>query len=658
MNALGALTIIPVASTWFGTTRKRIDLLTAMKGALLAAGTSGLLFVMMELAPPGITGVLLLDLGLPIALFAAVRFGQVGAASIGALSAMVVAIAASHGIGPFGALPKEDRQIALQLFELAIATFPLVIGALISERQEAMSNGLKDRELLASINRNVDEGLFRVTPDLSLVYMNGAFARMFGLGQVEETSGHLAKAVRQSPLARGLLQQLVRKQCNLVHEEVELRHDDGSVFWGLISVTAIRDREGAILHYDGAIADITAHKDLEGQFRQAQKMEAVGKLAGGIAHDFNNLLTAIFGYAESIKVKAGRDQSISIYADGVLNAAHRAAGLTRQLLAYSRQQVLSPQVIDLAGSIDRLTDMLGRLIGEDITLLVSHAAEDIRVRVDRGQLEQVIMNLVVNARDAMPAGGTVTISSRIAKVDEPFARAHPDLQPGPYVALCVDDTGVGMPPEVQARAFDPFYTTKGIGQGTGLGLSTAIGIIKQSDGAIWLDSQPGSGTRVWIYLPRVEANLDDESEEIPAISTASNATVLVVEDEPIVREIICEALIQAGFTVLQANNGVGALNLTRGSGRHIDLVITDVVMPQMGGRELAMKLSEERPGTRFLFMSGYASHALDLTSFKHATVEFIPKPFTSRDLIERVHSLLRPPGRDRASGEGAPVQAT
>jgi CheY-like chemotaxis protein len=285
--------------------------------------------------------------------------------------------------------------------------------------------------------------------------------------------------------------------------------------------------------------------------------------------------------------------------------------------------------------------MLRRLIGEDIQLVAQHASNHNRVRVDRGQLEQVIVNLVVNARDAMPAGGTLTLHTGAVEVDTALARTHVDLHPGPYVALSVRDTGEGMPPDVQARAFDPFFTSKEQGRGTGLGLATVYGIVKQSGGAVWLDSQPGAGTTAWIYLPRVEASLEVEAVERPPSSAAVEATVLVAEDEPVVREFVRETLQRAGFAVLVATDGVEALEVSRRHGGVIDLLVTDVVMPRMSGRELVATLRQERPSLRVLFISGYPNEASDLQDFAGREAEFIPKPFGSSDLIERTRSLLR-----------------
>jgi nitrogen-specific signal transduction histidine kinase len=404
----------------------------------------------------------------------------------------------------------------------------------------------------------------------------------------------------------------------------------------------VQGPDGQVRYYDGAVADITARKELEDQLRQAQKMEALGKLAGGVAHDFNNLLTAIAGYGEAIREAVPEEGQLRSDIDEVLNAASRAASLTRQLLAYSRQQLLTPQVVDLGATVAQLSALLRRLIGEDIALVTLAAGGSTSVRVDRGQIEQVILNLAVNARDAMPQGGTLTIATECAVVGELFARTHLDLEPGAYVVLSVRDTGVGMAPEVRSRAFDPFFTTKALGKGTGLGLSTVYGIVRQSGGAVWLDSTPGAGTTVWLYLPRVAATAERESPPPVAEDGPVDATVLLVEDERVVRDLARRTLARAGYRVLEASDGEEALEVSRRHPGPIDLVVSDVVMPRMGGRALVACLLAERPGLRVLFMSGYPNDAGDLREVTGATGDFLQKPFAPSQLLARASGLLSP----------------
>jgi len=518
--------------------------------------------------------------------------------------------------------------------ELALVERAAALGGIAVERE-------RREDLLASINRNVAEGLFRSTPERGLVYVNRAFATMFGYDSPEEMLRVPSAMLYVDPGRREELKQLIVAQGSFVNEEVRFARRDGSSFFALVSSTAVRDHQGAIQYYDGAIWDITDRKQLEEQLRQAQKMEAVGKLAGGVAHDFNNLLTVISGYAEAVLSSVPRGSAAHQDVEEISRASARAASLTRQLLAYSRQQLLSPQVLDLRQVVDHLSGMLRRLIGEDIRLLTRHAPGPAFVRVDRGQIEQVILNLVLNARDAMPQGGSLTVATMPVLLDDAFARAHVGSTRGPHVCLLVEDTGVGMDPETQRRAFDPFFTTKELGQGTGLGLSTVYGIVQQSGGTVWLDSVPGAGTTVRVYLPGVAAPPQPEADPSPGpAGHALGGTVLVVEDDQVVRDLVSRTLRRAGFSVLVAEHGEAALAVSRAHPRVIDLLVTDVVMPRMNGGELARRLTLERPGIRVLFVSGYAHDALDLGAGLDPGTEFLQKPFTPAVLLDRVRELL------------------
>jgi CheY-like chemotaxis protein len=324
-------------------------------------------------------------------------------------------------------------------------------------------------------------------------------------------------------------------------------------------------------------------------------------------------------------------------------AGARAASLTRQLLAYSRQQILSPSVLDLKQVVEQLGGMLRRLIGEDIRLITRYGGGETFVRVDRGQIEQVILNLVLNARDAMPNGGTLTVTTKAVDLDEAMARTHVGMITGPHVGLLVQDTGSGMDEAIRSRAFDPFFTTKEPGKGTGLGLSTVYGIVKQSGGSVWLDSTPGAGTTVRVYLPRVREHPDQEPiSQLGSAPSVPGATVLVVEDEQLVRDLVSRTLRRVGYTVLVAEHGEEALAVSRVTQGPIDLVVTDVVMPRMNGIELATRIALERPGIRVLFVSGYANDVLGLRGGLEPGSEYLQKPFTPSVLLDRVRELLTP----------------
>jgi CheY-like chemotaxis protein len=368
-------------------------------------------------------------------------------------------------------------------------------------------------------------------------------------------------------------------------------------------------------------------------------MEAVGRLAGGIAHDFNNILTAITGFGELAAAELPKDHPVATDIDQILQASERAAALTRELLAFSGRQVMLPRLMDLNHVLDALTPMLGRLIGEDVQLIVRQEPNLGMVMADRARFEQVVLNLAVNARDAMPKGGTLTIATANEDVDSDYARAHVGAIPGPYVALIVTDTGVGMTPAVMEHAFEPFFTTKARGKGTGLGLSTAIGIVQRSDGFVSVESEQKVGSVFTIHLPRIEgaSSPDDVSSSVDA-PRGRGETILVAEDEDAVRQFVERVLSVAGYRVLTAPGGAEALALAKT--RHdLDLLFTDVVMPGMSGVQLAAKVAKIHPGLPVIFASGYSEEG-----FLHGAGEdrfpYLPKPFTSNELLAQVREVL------------------
>ena len=383
----------------------------------------------------------------------------------------------------------------------------------------------------------------------------------------------------------------------------------------------------------------------EMQLRQAQKMEPLGRLAGGVAHDFNNLLTVILGYGQRLEERLERDADGLRELAEVTRAAERAAVLTRQLLAFSRQQVLDPRVVDLNLVVTEIDKMLRRLIGEHIDLVTAVAADLGRVTADPGQIEQVLMNLVVNARDAMSEGGKLTIETANVDLDEGCARGRIDLKPGRYVMLAVSDTGCGMSPEVASRIFEPFYTTKALGHGTGLGLSTVHGIVEQSNGHIEVYSELGQGTTFKIYLPRVEAMGDAPSaaSRNDGDDIRGDETILLVEDEAIIRHLLREGLSQNGYNVFEAADGTQAIAICERLDRPIDLLITDVVMPLMSGPQLARRIASVRPDLPVLLISGYADQALIHQGLREPGTAFLQKPFTPNALARRVRELLDGP---------------
>ena len=389
--------------------------------------------------------------------------------------------------------------------------------------------------------------------------------------------------------------------------------------------------------------DITERRALEDQLRQAQKMEAVGRLAGGVAHDFNNLLTAIIGYADLLSVGSSQGPVRQNDLDEIRKAAERASSLTRQLLAFSRQQILQPRVLDLNHVVLGMSNLLHRLIGEDIELYTALAVRLDSVRVDAGQIEQVILNLALNARDAMPQGGKLTIETANVHLDDAYARGHVAVRTGSYVMLAVSDTGVGMSAETQARLFEPFFTTKELGKGTGLGLSTVYGIVKQSGGNIWAYSVLGKGTTFKVYLPCADGPAEPAISEVVVSTMGGSENILLVEDDELVRKLAQEVLGRKGYRVVSTGMIEEALQIAESQQSPIHLVLTDVVMPGMSGNELVSRIQLVRPEVKVLFMSGYADHAVVHHGVIEAGMFFLQKPFTPALLAQKVREVLESP---------------
>jgi len=387
--------------------------------------------------------------------------------------------------------------------------------------------------------------------------------------------------------------------------------------------------------------EIAERKRLEEQFYQSQKMEAIGKLAGGVAHDFNNHLGIIIGYSELMLDRLRPDDPLRKNAGMIKDAALRSATLTRQLLAFSRRQVFEPRILDLNAGIVELEKLLRPLIGEDIELILSLSAASGKARADPAQIDQVIMNLAVNSRDAMAEGGRLTIETADVELDQEYASKHATVRPGSYVMVAVSDTGMGMDSETQTHMFEPFFTTKEKGKGTGLGLATVYGIVKQSGGYIWVYSEPGKGTTFKIYLPRVEGSAQEaDAERVPSSILKGEETVLIVEDEGMLRELACEFLRKSGYNVLEAGNGSKAIEISRAHRGPIHLLMTDAVMPGMSGRELAQRLQGERPEAKVLYVSGYTDDSVLRNGLLQPGTAFLQKPFTRDSLARKVREVL------------------
>jgi len=423
---------------------------------------------------------------------------------------------------------------------------------------------------------------------------------------------------------------------------IGVRRVDGRISWGIVTViptsnSATDEMTGAVVTF----LDVTERRQLEEQLRQAQKMEAVGRLAGGIAHDFNNLLTAIIGYSQLLLGRLEVGNPMQDQLEEIKKAGERAASLTRQLLAFSRKGLLQPQVLDLNALVANIDKMLRRLIGEHIEQVTIFGPGLEPIEADPAQLEQVVLNLVVNARDAMPQGGKIVIETKNLELDEAYADQHPGVSPGRYTMLSVSDEGYGMDAETLKHIFEPFYTTKDHAEGTGLGLFTVYGAVKQNGGNIWVYSEVGRGTTFKIYLPQV--NQVVEVRKADALSTAAaegTETVLLAEDEKVVRKFVRSILEKNGYTVLEAHHGSEALRVALQHAGPIDLLLTDMVMPLMGGKLLAEKMTGLRPGIKVLYMSGYSENAVIHHGILEFGTAFLEKPFSVEALEHKVREVL------------------
>lgn len=513
---------------------------------------------------------------------------------------------------------------------------------IITERQRAEEALRRAHEFRDKVLESAILGVGVLDLEGKFTLVNPALATMLG-SSVEALSGTSFFLFLPPEELRHVTEQFsqsVQHGLTLGDTETKILRQEGSpiiVSFGWSPLTS----EGKTAGLVATFQDITERKRLENQLLQAQKLESVGRLAGGVAHDFNNLLTAILGYTELAQDECSPDSTVQEHLGTVKRAADRAAELTRQLLAFAKQQVIAPKVVHLNDLILGLDKMLRRLIGENIELVMLPEVGLYTVKVDPGQFEQILVNLVVNARDAMPEGGKITIATHNVTLDEEYAQEHGEVRPGEYAMLVVSDTGSGMDEAVRLHIFEPFFSTKEKGRGTGLGLATVYGIVRQSGGHIWLYSEPGLGTTFRIYLPHTNESPEALTALQPTPARLSGSeTVLLVEDEPAVRSLAAQTLRGYGYQVLEAMHGEEALRVVQGQEHQVDLLITDVIMPQMNGKELADRLQARRPALKILYASGYTENTIVHHGVLEPGIAFLPKPFTPTALARKVREVL------------------
>jgi PAS domain S-box-containing protein len=554
---------------------------------------------------------------------------------------------------------KDNSSYPVEVY-LQLSTFessPVFIAIIldITERKQAEAALERSEKHFRSLIENALDIITILNSDSSIRYESPSIERVLGYKPEELVGQNVFEFVHPGDLPHVIKTFTERSQIAGLAPpiEVRFRHKDGS--WCILEVISSNLLDDPVMA--GIVVnsrDITARRQLEEQFRQSHKMEAIGKLAGGVAHDFNNILTVITGYTELLlQLHPDEHDAERKDLEQIKRAGDRAASLTRQLLAFSRQQILQLRVLNLNDVVADMSKMLRRLIGEDIDLVILLDEELGHVKADPGQIEQVILNLAINARDAMPQGGKLTIETANVNLDEDYARRYVEVEPGPYVMLAVSDTGIGMDEEIQSHLFEPFFTTKEQGKGTGLGLATVHGIVNQSGGRIWVYSEPEQGTTFKIYLPRTDEAIESgDWDQAPAKLLWGSETILLVEDEDMVRELARHILTENGYAVVAARHGEEALQFCKRHGGPIHLLLTDVIMPHgMSGRQLAERLALLRPEMKILYMSGYTDNAIVHHGVLDSGINFLQKPFAMDVLVSKVRQALDTPQSKLVNGQ-------
>jgi len=535
----------------------------------------------------------------------------------------------------------------------------IIVNRDITERKQASEALRLSEASFRSVIENAPYGIYRASMEGRLLRVNPALQKMLGYDSPEELLRiNPAIDLCRDPLEHKRLIEVFARHERFQDVEVEWRRKDGTFIKARCSGWPMACDGGDAVCFEIFAEDITERRLLERQLQVAQKIEAVGRLSGGIAHDFNNLLGVIIGYSQVLIKKLGVGNPLFEHAEEIEKAGQRAASLTKQLLAFSRQQVLAPAVLNLNALITDMGKMLHRLIGEDVELVMKLSADIGQVKADQGQVEQVIMNLVINARDALPQGGKLVVETVNTTLDEAFTRQHPGSRAGRYVMTSVTDSGTGMTPETLAHMFEPFFTTKDRGKGTGLGLATVYGVVKQSGGYILVESELGKGSCFKVYLPEIDEPVSAPVRAAPlAESFRGTETVLLVEDAEALRKLAYTLLEQNGYRVLAAASGLEALKMVEDKRDRIDLLLTDVIMPGINGRALAERLATLQNGLKVLYMSGYTDSAIADHGVLDEGTNLLHKPFSEEALIQKIREVLDADTPNQPGARGVPVLA-
>jgi PAS domain S-box-containing protein len=633
-DALGIVLVTPLILAWAAGPPLRVsrrDVIEATVLAILVIASA----VVLWRAPVSYVYAIF-----PLTIWAALRFGVRGAAAASLVVSVIAVGYTVSVIGPFATSTPVNNLFSLQTFIAVLALTNLIIAAVIAERRTVESALQRSRQQHQDIVNYASVGVLQTDLQGKIILANPALARILGYEKPEHLLGlNMADDVYWDRTQRGAV---VERFYDVAGDAVEIqwKRKDGSPIWIDLHGRSVRD--GAAPYFEGFIYDLTSRKQLELQFRQAQKMEAVGRLAGGVAHDFNNLLTVIASCTDFVLSDPTLGEEHRDDLTEVKKATDRATALTRQMVAFGRTQVLRPATINMNDRLTELLPMLKRLFETTIDIKIQAEKDLWSVRADPGQIEQVLLNLAINSRDAMPDGGTLTFTTENRVVESnPSGVGMYRMNAGDYVLLRVRDTGVGMDEETQRKIFEPFFTTKEVGKGTGLGLATAYGIVNQSGGYIRVRTSPGKGAEFMIYLPRTDAL--PETHTLPERNGGRppSGTILVVEDEAAVRSALERMLIAGGYKVVTAPNGTDALKLFAARNEDIELLITDLVMPGMGGRDLARQCSAIRDSLKVIYISGYTRDSLlSPQTFEEGT-EFIEKPFRSDAILDRIAQVLQ-----------------